>query len=143
MENNLEDFLEEDMTKQVDDVLGTNDESYYGRSAGEVLEELEESLDGVGNDESYILYKNKKLKVRFALIDEEGSFIFEDIKPETFDFLLLIGLDKKDKFYFDILTKKDAEKKVKGSSITFCKSDFKFGSHLDYKDIENYIESHS
>jgi len=74
MENNLEDFLEEDMTKQVDDVLGTNsedaeaeeeyeneyqdelaeemnDESYYGRDAGEVLEELEEDLDGEETDE--------------------------------------------------------------------------------------------
>jgi len=168
MENNLEDFLKRDMTKQVDDVLGINnndaekeyiqeyedeyddefaeemnDAYYYGRNAGEVLEELEENLDGEDNDnKKYILYKNKKLKVRFALIDEEGNFVFEDVKPETFDFLLLIGLDKKDVFYFDLMSKEEAEEKVKGSEIIFKRKDFKFGSHLDYKDIENYVERH-
>jgi len=166
METNLEDFLKEDMERQVDEILGINedddlaeaeqdyennyqdelaeemnDESYYGRNAGEVLEELEENLDGEDN-ENYILYKNKKLKVRFTLIDEEGNFVFEDVKPETFDFLLLIGLDKKDVFYFDLMNKEEAEEKVKGSEIVFKKKDFKFGNHLDYKDIENYVESH-
>jgi len=166
MENNLEDFLEKDMGKQVDELLGINedgeeiaqeyeneyqdelaeemiDESYYGRVAGEVLEELEQSLDGKSNeDEKYILYKNKKLKVRFALINEKGEFVFENIEPETFDFLLLIGLDKKDVFYFDIENRKEAEEKVKGSEIVFKRKDFKFGKHLTIEDIDNYIESH-
>jgi len=169
METNLEDFLIEDMEKQVNEILGTNnndaeeeynnenedavnddlnDESYYGRNAGEVLEELEQNLDDEdnddeedNNDEKYILYKSKKLKVRFALINEDGEFVFEDLKPETFDFLLLIGLDKKDVFYFDLMNKKEAEEKVKGSEIVFKRKDFKFGSNLDYKDIENYVES--
>ena len=150
METNLEDFLKNDMTKQVNEILDTNnndaEEEYEYDNFDDYDDELVDSeiLDGEGNeDEKYILYKNKKLKVRFALINEDGEFVFEDVEPETFDFLLLIGLDKKDVFYFDLMTKEEAEEKVKGSEIVYERKDFKFGRHLEYKDIENYIESHS
>jgi len=96
-----------------------------------------------------ILYKNKTIEIKFTTSNSK-YFSFNHIKPENFDFLFLIGLDKKDKFYFDLMSKKEAKEKIgedayseNGSIITLGNSSFKFKNHLTIDDIDNYIESHS
>ena len=106
-----------------------------------------------GNGDFDILYKNKKLEVKFSTINNK-IFTFSEIKPEYFDFIFFIGLDENDNFYFDIESKDEyKELKIKttegskifsqnGSKIHFGKSSFNFGNHLTIEDIDNYIEKH-
>jgi len=98
-----------------------------------------------------ILYKRKKIEIKFSLIYNK-EFQFYQIKPENFDFLLLIGLGEKDNFYFCIKSKEEYEdwkKNIKNSKngehigIPKNSADFNFGNHLTIEDIDNYIESHS
>jgi len=109
-----------------------------------------------GDGDFDILYKNKKLEVKFALKSDK-KFQFAQIKSENFHFLFLIGLDEKDVFYFNLMTSKDAEKYINeekrgedaysqnGGRIqpTITSSRIKFVNHLTIEDIDNYIESHS
>jgi len=107
-----------------------------------------------GDGDFDILYKNKKLEVKFSTINNK-IFTFSEIKPEYFDFIFFIGIDENDNFYFDIESKDEyKELKIKttegskifsqnGSKIHFGKSSFNFGNHLTIEEIDNYIESHS
>jgi len=107
-----------------------------------------------------ILYKNRIIEVKFSRIDRQGQFQFAGIKHENFEFLFLIGLyiiDKKDVFYFNLMTSKEAEKYINeekrgkeaysqnGGRIqpTITSSRIKFVNHLTIEDIDNFIESHS
>ena len=104
-----------------------------------------------------ILYKNKKMEVKFVRLNTAGRFQFDHIKPDYFHFLFLIGLEiieGKDVFYFDIeranefkdwKIRNTGENKFysrNGNSINLGRSDFKFGNHMTIEDIDNYIESH-
>jgi len=106
-----------------------------------------------------ILYKNRIIEVKFSRLDRQGQFQFAQIKHKNFDFLFLIGLyiiDKKDVFYFALMTSKDAEKHIneekKGEDVysqnggriqpTKNSSIIKFVNHMTIEDIDNFIESH-
>jgi len=107
-----------------------------------------------GDGDFDILYKNKRIEVKFSTINNK-IFTFSEIKPEYFDFIFFIGIDENDNFYFDIESKDEyKELKIKttegskifsqnGSKIHFGKSSFNFGNHLTIEDIDNYIERHS
>jgi len=99
-----------------------------------------------------ILYKNKRIELKFSRLDTAGKFQFASIKPENFEFLFLIGLeaiDGKDVFYFYLMTKEEAEKKIEvysenGGRIQPTKNSSRihFVNHLTIEDIDNYIENH-
>jgi len=108
MEDNLEDFLNEDLwnyfnsdedaeaeqeyENEYQDALADemNDASYYGRNAGDVLEELEENLDGEesedeedNNEENYTLNNPKpigRVGEKFAKKYLEELFKLNDVK---------------------------------------------------------------
>jgi len=126
------------------------------------LKQYDANAENYDEGDFDILYKNRIIEVKFARLDTAGKFQFAQIKHKNFDFLFLIGLDvekndendeirKKDVFYFDLMTKEDAEKKIgedaysqNGSRIQPRKnsSSIKFVNHLTIEDIDNYIESH-
>jgi len=103
------------------------------------------------NEENYnhfdILFKGKRLEIKFS-----ANFDFTCIKPDYFDYILFIGLDDSDTFYFNLMSKEEVMeyianhnlvKGVCGYNIYAHKdSPFfqKFGNHLTYSDIENYIK---
>jgi len=110
-----------------------------------------------GNGDYDILYKNKRIEVKFATIFNK-AFNFYQIKPENFDFLFLIGLeaiDGKDIFYFDIESADEYREMKKrntgggkifsqnGNEICVSRLFFKFKNHMTIEEIDNYIESHS
>jgi len=107
-----------------------------------------------GDGDYDILYKNKKIEIKFSIINDDKEFKFYQIKPEKFEFLFLIGIDEKDNFYFDIESA-DEYREMKnrntggdkiysqnGNTLHMGKSSFNFGNHLTIEDIDNYIESH-
>ena len=111
-----------------------------------------------GDGDFDILYKNKRIEVKFSTMHDDKNFHFYNIKPENFDFLFLMGLeavDGKDVFYFDIESanefKEWKNKNTRGGKIYsrngndlhMSRSSFNFGNHLTIEEIDNYIESHS
>ena len=101
-----------------------------------------------------ILYDNKKIELKFATITKKrNSFSFGHIKPELFDFILFIGLDKENKFWFEIKTKDEMNEFLKEHKIKFQEDGYhitpyksssffqKFGNHLYIEDLDNYIKS--
>ena len=94
-----------------------------------------------------ILFKGKKLEVKFS-----HRFSFSAIKPEYFDYILFIGLDENDVFYFNLMSKEEfidyvtKHNLIKGKEgyTIYVKKDSpffqKFGNHLTYSDIKNYIK---
>jgi len=111
-----------------------------------------------GDGDFDILYKNKRIEVKFSTMHDDKNFHFYNIKPENFDFLFLMGLeavDGKDVFYFDIESanefKEWKNKNTRGGKIYsrngndlhMSRSSFNFGNHMTIEEIDNYIESHS
>ena len=94
-----------------------------------------------------ILFKGKRLEIKFSAV-----FDFACIKPDYFDYILFIGLDEYDNFYFNLMSREEvveyitSHNLVKGAcgySIYAHKdSPFfqKYGNHLTYSDIANYIK---
>ena len=106
------------------------------------------------NEENYehfdISYKGKRFEVKFSAV-----FSFTSIKPEYFDYILFIGLDKNINFYFNLMSKEEVINYIAkhnlirsetGYTISASKSNSffqKFGNHLSIEDIDNYIKEHS
>jgi len=103
------------------------------------------------NEENYdhfdILFKGKKLEVKFS-----HRFSFSAIKPDYFEHILFIGLDESDVFYFNLMSKEEVMEHITEHNLTRGKNGYtiyasknspffqKFGNHLTYSDIENYIK---
>jgi len=103
------------------------------------------------NEENYdhfdIFYKGKRLEVKFSAV-----FSFSNIKPDYFDYILFIGLDESDVFYFNLISKDEVMEYVTKHNLVKGKDGYtihankdstffqKFGNHLTYSDIENYIK---
>jgi len=106
-------------------------------------------------DEYDIEYKGKHIEVKYSSLHNDGKFYFEHIKPNLFDFIFLIGFDKKEnKFYFSILTREEIleiKKELAGDEF-FSQDGFNLhvGKHsllnfvndFDFEDFDKYIESH-
>jgi len=107
-------------------------------------------------DKFDIFYKGIKLEVKFSTADKKGYFAFAQIKQDLFDFIFFIGIDvvdKKDVFYFRLMSKDDYINWKKRHNINFQQNgdhisisknspDFNFVNHMTIEDIDNYIESH-
>jgi len=103
-----------------------------------------------------LLYNNQRIEIKFSTMTKKrNSFGFHHIKPENFDFILFVGLDKEDKFLFEIKTKDEMIEYLKEHKISLQQDGFgitpskssnffqKFGNHLYIEDLDNYIKEHS
>jgi len=99
-------------------------------------------------------YKGKGIEIKYSSLHKR-EFLFEDIKPENFDYILFIAFDvKENKFYFELKNKKEYKqwKKEKvgsayifsrnGNEIQVGKSFFRFGNDFTFEDFDNYIKTH-
>jgi len=107
-------------------------------------------------DEYDINYKNKTIEIKYsALNNDDGTFKFNQIKPEDFEYILFIGFDKKEnKFYFEIESKEEYKEGKKenvgnddassqnGNQLHVGKSFFTYVNDFTFEDFDNYIESH-
>jgi len=114
------------------------------------LKQYDANAENYDRGDFDILYKNKKLEVKFSRLGTDGTFQFAQIKSKDFEFLFLIEIDKSDNFYFDLMTKEVVEKKIdeaysqNGNRIHLSKnsSRIQFVNHLTIEEIDNYIEKH-
>jgi len=103
-----------------------------------------------------ILYNNQRIEIKFSTMTKKrNSFTFPHIKPENFDFILFIGIDRESKFLFEIKTKDEMIEYLKEHKISIQQDGFsispykssgffqKFGNHLYIEDLDNYIKEHS
>ena len=105
------------------------------------------TINEENNDHFDVFYKGKSFEVKFSAV-----FSFSNIKPEYFDYILFIGLDESDVFYFNLMSKEEVMEYIKEHNLIRSKDGYtihankdspffqKFGSHLTYSDIENYIK---
>jgi len=94
-----------------------------------------------------IFFKGKRLEVKFS-----HRFSFSAIKPEYFDYILFIGLDENDTFYFNLMSKEELLDYVTKHNLVKGKDGYKIsaskdspffqkiGNHLTYSYIDNYIK---
>jgi len=97
-----------------------------------------------------IKYKGKGIEVKYSAFNKE--FLFRQIKPENFEFILFISFDKENKkFCFEIKNRDEMETwfeehgtnyQRNGNEIHVGKSFFRFGNDFDFEDFDNYIETH-
>jgi len=102
------------------------------------------------NEENYnhfdILFKGKRLEVKFS-----SQLIFRGIKPNLFNYILFVGIDENDSFYFEIMSRDEVNEYIRKHNLSYQTKEgytihvhdisfFRFGNHLTYSDIENYIK---
>jgi len=94
-----------------------------------------------------ISFGDKKVEIKFS-----SQFTFEGIKPDYFDFILFIGFDENLVFYFEIMTKEEVNNYIAKHNLSYQRKEgytisandtsfFRFGNHLSYSDIINFIET--
>jgi len=106
-------------------------------------------------DEFDIKYKGRGIEVKYSSFYRKG-FKFEEIKPNLFDFIFLIGFDdEENKFYFTIKTSDEIaeiKKETAGTDEFFSENGFilhvgkhsivNFVNDFYFEDFDNYVETH-
>jgi len=111
-------------------------------------------------DEYDIKYKGKHIEIKYSsthYVKTSKFFKFDQIKPDLFHFIFLIGFDdEENKFYFSIKTSEEVveiKKELTGSDDFYSQNGFtlnvgkhsilNFVNDFTFEDFDNYIESHS
>ena len=124
----------------------------------EYLSNFTNEVEPEPNDGDYdIKYKGRRIEVKYsAFIEKDFHFQFWQIKPENFEFILLIGFDKKEnKFYFAIKTSDEIlkiKRELAGTDKFYSQDGFTLGvgkhsilnfvNDFTFEDFDKYIETH-
>jgi len=170
LDKELEDLEDEEKIELVEDAkeeIMKNPNAVKNDFSGETYQEwIYEYLSNFTNDveikpkgdECDIKYKGKGIEVKYSSLHEGETskyFKFNEIKPNLFDFIFLIGFDdEENKFYFSILTRDEIleiKRELAGDEF-YSKNGFRLnvGKHskinfvndFTFEDFDNYIETH-
>jgi len=153
IENVKEQIIKTHKDAEINDFAGEVYQQWFYEYLSNYSNEVEAKPNG---DDYDIKYKEKHIEVKYSSLHDDGNFKFKHIKSNLFEFIFLIGFDKKEnKFYFSIKTSDEIVKikrELAGTDEFFSQNGFdlhvgkhsivNFVNDFTFEDFDNYIETH-